>query len=216
MSRILRELNYVLKKDNKRNSIILSKKLLVYLNAVVFAFIFTRLVIINAVIPSCSMETTIMTGDRVIANRLEYKFKKPERYDIAVFKAPDKNSALYVKRVVGLPGEKLEIKNNQIYINGSILESNFINGKMQTENAVYYIPQKGSAISSYTNFISNIWLYDANGDGLFDEDCYFMMGDNRNNSYDSRFWNNKFVPKSYFKGKVFLRYFPFNKIKIYD
>ena len=52
------------------------------------------------------------------------------------------------------------------------------------------------------------------GDGLFDEDCYFMMGDNRNRSADSRYWNNKFVPESLMQGKAIFRYFPINKMKI--
>ena len=70
--------------------------------AVVFAYLITRFVIVNAIIPSASMETTIMTGDRIIANRLEYDFSKPERYDIAVFKFPDSTDTLYIKRVIGL------------------------------------------------------------------------------------------------------------------
>ena len=184
--------------------------------AVVFAYLITRFVIVNAVIPSASMETTIMTGDRIIANRLEYDFSKPERYDIAVFKYPDSPDTLYIKRVIGMPGDKVEIKDNEIYINDSTepLEDSFVNGDMVTDDAVYNVPAKGDSLEDYMDFIENTDLYDSDGDGLFDEDCYFMMGDNRNRSADSRYWNNKFVPESLMQGKAIFRYFPINKMKI--
>lgn len=184
--------------------------------AVVFAYLITRFVIVNAVIPSASMETTIMTGDRIIANRLEYDFSKPERYDIAVFKYPDSPDTLYIKRVIGMPGDKVEIKDNEIYINDSTepLEDSFVNGDMVTDDAVYNVPAKGDSLEDYMDFIENTDLYDSDGDGLFDEDCYFMMGDNRNRSADSRYWDNKFVPESLMQGKAVFRYFPINKMKI--
>ena len=184
--------------------------------AVVFAYLITRFIIVNAVIPSASMETTIMTGDRIIANRLEYDFSKPERYDIAVFKYPDSPDTLYIKRVIGMPGDTVEILNNDIYINGDTtpLEDSFINGEMITNDAVYYVPKKGDSIAEHSEFIENISLYDEDGDGLFDEDCYFMMGDNRNRSADSREWQNKFVPESLMQGKAIFRYFPINKMKV--
>lgn len=184
--------------------------------AVVFAYLITRFVIVNAVIPSASMETTIMTGDRIIANRLEYDFSKPERYDIAVFKYPDSPDTLYIKRVIGMPGDKVEIKDNEIYINNSTepLEDSFVNGDMVTDDAVYNVPAKGDSLEDYMDFIENTDLYDSDGDGLFDEDCYFMMGDNRNRSADSRYWDNKFVPESLMQGKAVFRYFPINKMKI--
>lgn len=184
--------------------------------AVVFAYLITRFVIVNAVIPSASMETTIMTGDRIIANRLEYDFSKPERYDIAVFKYPDSPDTLYIKRVIGMPGDKVEIKDNEIYINDSTepLEDSFVNGDMVTDDAVYNVPAKGDSLEDYMDFIENTDLYDSDGDGLFDKDCYFMMGDNRNRSADSRYWDNKFVPESLMQGKAVFRYFPINKMKI--
>ncbi|MDO4299951.1 MAG: signal peptidase I [Clostridia bacterium] len=184
--------------------------------AIIFAFFITKFIIVNAVIPSASMETTIMTGDRIIANRVEYYLQDPERYDIAVFKFPDSTDTLYIKRVIGMPGDKVKISDNQIYINDSTeaLEDSFINGKMSTDNAVYNVPEKGDNIYDYREFIKDQALYDKDGDGLFDEDCYFMMGDNRNNSADSRVWNNKFVPKSLMQGKAVFRYYPVNKMKV--
>lgn len=184
--------------------------------AIVIAFLITKFIIVNAVIPSGSMETTIMTGDRIIANRLEYTFGSPERYDIAVFKFPDDPDTLYIKRVIGMPGDKVEILDNEIYINDSTepLEDSFVNGHMETNDMIYNVPKKGDNLADYENFISDTVLYDKNNDGLFDEDCYFMLGDNRNNSADARVWNNKFVPESFMQGKAIFRYFPVNDMKI--
>ncbi len=184
--------------------------------SVVVAFLITKFVIVNAVIPSGSMETTIMTGDRIIANRIEYYIQTPERYDIAVFKYPDEPKTLYIKRVIGLPGEKVSIIDNEIYINDSTepLIDSFVNGNMVTKDEVYNVPKKGDSLSNFSDNIENTELYDKDGDGLFDEDCYFMMGDNRNNSADSRAWSNKFVPESFMQGKAIFRYFPIADMKI--
>ncbi len=184
--------------------------------SVVVAFLITKFVIVNAVIPSGSMETTIMTGDRIIANRVEYYIQSPERYDIAVFKYPDEPQILYIKRVIGLPGDKVSIIDNEIYINDSRepLIDTFVNGTMNTVDAVYNVPKKGDSLIDFSDNIENSELYDKDGDGLFDEDCYFMMGDNRNNSADSRAWKNKFVPESLMQGKAIFRYFPVTDMKI--
>lgn len=76
--------------------------------AIVCAVFITQFVIVNARVPSASMETTIMTGDRLIANRLSYKFSDPKRYDIVVFKFPDDESVLYIKRIIGLLAKRLQ------------------------------------------------------------------------------------------------------------
>lgn len=184
--------------------------------SILVAVFLTKFVIVNAVIPSASMENTIMTGDRIIANRVEYYIQSPERYDISVFKFPDEPGTLYIKRVIGMPGDSVDIIDNEIYINGSTepLIDSFVNGEMVTENAHYDVPAKGDKISDFQVNITDIEKYDKDGDGLFDEDCYFMMGDNRNRSADSRLWENKFVPESYMQGKAIFRYFPFTSMKI--
>ncbi len=180
----------------KKKNITLTKKqnvlreVISWVETFVFAFLIavflTNFIIVNAKVPSASMETTIMTGDKLIANRLSYMFKDPERFDIVVFKFPDNESVLYIKRIIGMPGDKVEIKDNQIYINDSKtpLNDSFLHEKMVTENAVYYVP----------------------------EDSYFMMGDNRNNSADSRFWVNKFVKREKILGKAIFRYYPVNAL----
>ena len=87
--------------------------------AVVAALFVKNYVIINANIPSGSMENTIMTGDRLFGFRLAYRDKSPERGDIIIFKFPDDETENYVKRVIGLPGEKVEILDSKVYIDGS-------------------------------------------------------------------------------------------------
>ena len=93
--------------------------LIAILAAVAIALFVDNFLIVNAQIPSGSMENTIMTGDRVVGNRLSYLTKDPERYDIIIFKYPDDESQLFIKRIIGLPGETVEIRDGHIYIDGS-------------------------------------------------------------------------------------------------
>ena len=79
----------------------------------------TNFVIVNASIPSGSMENTIMTGDKLIAFRTAYLFSEPERGDVIIFEYPDDESEWYIKRVIALPGETIEVKDGKVYINGS-------------------------------------------------------------------------------------------------
>lgn len=160
---------------------------LVIIGAVILAFLIDTFVIVNAQIPSGSMENTIMTGDRVFGNRLAYKFSDPKRFDIIIFKYPDDESQLFIKRIIGLPGETVEIHDGNIYINGSDtpLEDVDIKEPMEGSFGPYTVP----------------------------EGCYFVMGDNRNNSRDSRYWENTFVSEDEILGKAVLRYWPLNKMK---
>ena len=161
---------------------------LVILGAVILAFLIDTFVIVNAQIPSGSMENTIMTGDRVFGNRLAYKFSDPKRFDIIIFKYPDDESQLFIKRIIGLPGETVEIHDGNIYINGSDtpLEDVDIKEPMEGSFGPYTVP----------------------------EGYYFVMGDNRNNSRDSRYWENTFVSEDEILGKAVLRYWPLNKMKL--
>lgn len=150
--------------------------------ALIFAFLITQFVIVNAVIPSSSMENTIMTGDRLIANRLAYVFSEPKRFDIVVFKYPDDEKVLFVKRIIGMPGDKVDIVDGKVYLNDSKepVDDSFIKEPMVGSYGSYVVP----------------------------EGSYFMLGDNRNCSKDSRFWNNTYVEKEKIAGKAVLRYFP--------
>lgn len=154
-----------------------------FIVAVVIAMLVQRFIIINANIPSGSMENTIMTGDRVIGNRLSYLFGTPERGDIVIFKYPDDESQLFVKRVIALPGETIIIDDAKVYVDGVMLEEDYLKEEWIIDNGIY----------SYT----------------VPADCYFVMGDNRNNSKDSRYWRNTFVKDDQLLGKAVFCYWPF-------
>lgn len=152
------------------------------------AFITDHFIIVNAQIPSGSMENTIMPGDRVFGSRLSYMLSNPERFDIVIFRYPDDRSQLYIKRVIGLPGETVEIRDGSIYINGSDVPLEDVETKefMTGSFGPYFVP----------------------------EGCYFMLGDNRNNSKDSRYWIDPYVPLNDMLGKAFFRYWPLDECKV--
>ena len=157
--------------------------------AVIVSLLITNFVIVNASVPSASMENMIMTGDRLVAFRMSYLMDEPKRYDVVVFRFPDDptHATLYVKRIIGLPGETVEIINGKVYIDGSL-----------EPLADYYIKEP-QAIEQDMKF-------------TVPEGKYFMLGDNRNISQDSRYWNNKFVEEKEILGQVVFRYFPSFKI----
>jgi len=129
------------------------------------------------------MVNTIMVGDRLIGSRLSYRFDEPERGDIAIFRFPDDESKKYVKRIIGLPGETIDIRNGAVYLNGS-----------ETPLAEDYLkePMKAGADMHFE----------------VPDDCYFMMGDNRNYSIDSRAWDNPYVKREKILAKAIFRYYP--------
>lgn len=154
-----------------------------FLFAAAIAMLVQRFLIINANIPSGSMENTIMTGDRLIGNRLAYLFSEPERGDIVIFKYPDDETQLFVKRVIGLPNETVTIIDAKVYIGDELLDE-------------WYLKDE--------------WIIDA-GPYTFEvpDGCYFVMGDNRNNSKDSRYWNNTYVETDQLLGRAEFCYWPF-------
>lgn len=157
---------------------------LIIVIAVLAALFITNYVIFKAVVPTGSMESTIMIDDKLIGNRL---FKNIERGDIVIFPNPDwtENSGFeqeyYVKRVIGMPGETLEVRDGGVYINGALLKEDYLNEPMENYGAGTYVIPEG---------------------------CYFCMGDNRNNSGDARFWKNKYLKKEDITAKVVFRFSP--------
>ena len=161
--------------------------------AAVIALFLNSCIIANSQIPSESMENTIMAHDRVIGSRLSYLFSEPDRGDVIIFHYPDDptGDTYYVKRVIGLPGDVIDIHDGGVYLNGSDtpLDEPYIKEPMET---------------------------DPNHPLHFEvpEDSYFMMGDNRNDSWDARFWENTWVTKDKLIAKVLFRYYPFNKMGV--
>ena len=145
----------------------------------VLAFLISNFVVVNAVVPTGSMENTIQVSDRIMAFRLTYLFEDPARGDIIIFEPPDGDEDWYVKRIIGLPGDTVEIHDGGVYINGTRLQEDYVKEPTEGVFGPYHVP----------------------------EDSYFMMGDNRNDSLDSRFWHNHYVRRDQIKGKVLFEYY---------
>lgn len=158
----------------------------------VLVFVLKNYVIINAMVPTGSMENTIMPEDQLFGNRLAYVFGEPERGDIIFFYFPDDESQKFVKRIIGLPGEKVTIVDAKIYINDS-------------------------EVPLEEPYLKEEWI---RGTGPYEfqvpEGCYFVMGDNRNTSQDARYWNNTYVSKEKIIGKAVFIYYPFDRMGVVE
>ena len=152
--------------------------------ALLLAFILRTFVIQAFWIPSGSMIPTLEVGDRVIVLKFWYNLPKvePERGDIVVFKYPVDPRRDFVKRIVGLPGDKVSIINGTVYINDKEL---------------------------FEPYVKNKDSYDMQ-DIIVPANKYFCLGDNRPNSQDGRFWG--YVPEKFLKGPAVIRYWPINRI----
>lgn len=141
-------------------------------------------VIINANVPTGSMENTIMPDDNILGYRLAYLTEDPQRGDVIFFPFPDNEKEKYVKRIIGLPGETVTIIEGKIYINDSTepLDEPYLKEEWTrgTGPYVFEIP----------------------------EDSYLCLGDNRNRSADAREWNNPYVKREKIIGKAIFTYFP--------
>ena len=175
----------------------------VIIAAFVTALFLNSCIIVNANVPTGSMESTIQPDDRLIGFRLSYLFEQPQRGDIVIFKYPVDPEQIYIKRVIALPGETIEIREAEVFINGS-----------ETPLEEPYLKEH--------------WIVENHGLTLeVPEGCYFVMGDNRNNSLDGRYWAGEavmngyastveeavekgycFVKEDAILGKAIFRYFP--------
>ena len=184
----------------------------VIVSAALIAFVLTTFIIANSEVPTGSMENTIMTGSRVIGSRLHYKFSEPKHGDVAIFvwgwqfpscgimaegEKPDTcprcdsavgrrgRTVYYVKRVIGVENDVIDIVDGQVYLNGEPLDEPYLAEPMDPSETYHFeVP----------------------------ENCYFMMGDNRNYSLDARYWNNHYISKDKMIAKVLFEYFPTPKL----
>ncbi len=160
--------------------------------ALVVAVGLKTFVFANAEVPTGSMLNTIQEKDRIIASRLEYNFHDPERYDIIIFRAPDEvakgdNKTYYVKRIIGLPGETVEVKDGDVFVTDA-------DGKTEQLRDDFVTVEE--PVGDY-------------GPYVVPEESYFVMGDNRNHSADSRMWvTTNYVHRDLIVGKVKFRYYP--------
>lgn len=188
--------------ENKTKSVIRE-----YTEAIVIALIlalFIRTFVVQAFkIPSGSMIPTLLIGDHILVNKFSYGIKNPftdatwvelgtpEQFDIIVFKYPENPSQDFIKRVVGVAGDRIEIKNKKVFVNGR---------PIIVENAVNLDPK---------TFAGPNPPRDNYGPVTVPQNSLFVMGDNRDNSHDSRFWG--FVDLKAVKGKAFMLYWSWNK-----
>ena len=138
-------------------------------------------------IPSGSMEPTLQINDRLIIDKVSYDFSSPKRGDIVVFNPTEELQVenfheAFIKRVIGLPGEKVEVKNGRVYINDSPLQEKYIEAKPNYQWGSVIVPRNS----------------------------YLVLGDNRNNSYDSHYWG--FVPRDKIVGRAMFRFWSLNRI----
>lgn len=188
------------KKRKKREKINWGKEILsamkLILIAVVVAVIINHFIIINATVPTSSMEQTIHKKSRMIGFRLEYVFSEPERGDIIIFKYPEDPSQNYVKRVIGMPEESIEIKDGVVYITDKT-------GKETIKLTEEYVYFKGGKPTIAKDFPKT----------EIPKGCYFVLGDNRNDSADSRVWTKThFVKENEILGRALFVYYPSFKI----
>ncbi|SDB18171.1 signal peptidase I [Eubacterium oxidoreducens] len=192
-------------KEAEKDNVDIKKEVISWIRliaiVIVVVVVVKQFVIVNAIVPTGSMENTIMPDDRLIGFRLAYKISEPQRYDIAIFKYPVDESQVYIKRIIGLPGEKVTIEDGKIYINDSKepLDEPYLKEEWTVE------------CTGYTFEVP--------------EDCYLMLGDNRNISADARYWADEalmseiaqtedeaaayqYVSKDKILGKAIVRYWP--------
>jgi len=159
-----------------------------FVETVVFAFILAFLIksfiLQISYIPTGSMIPTLNEGEAVLVVRIPYYFREPRRGEIIVFKYPLDPSKEYVKRLIGLPGDRVEIKNGEVYVNGQKLVEDYVKRKSDDNYGPITVPK----------------------------DSYFVLGDNRPVSVDSRYWG--FVPKKNLVGKAILLLWPPQRIHI--
>jgi len=153
------------------------------------AMILRNYVIEGREIPTGSMLPTVQLKDRIWVNRFIYRFKEPQRGDVVMFQPPESlNSPTpFLKRVIGLPGETVEMKNNKVYINGRALVEPYVAEPLNYQYGPVVVPK----------------------------DSLLVLGDNRNNSYDSHEWN-AWLTRDRLMGKALGIYWPFNHFKLLE
>jgi signal peptidase I len=141
------------------------------------------------VIPSGSMEPTLQIGDRLLGTKFWYWFAKPQREEIVIFSPPANahlSAGALIKRVIAVEGDVVEVHDGQVFVNGKSVVENYIK-----ERPDYFLPPT-----------------------VVPKGMLFVLGDNRNSSYDSHAWG--FVPEGNLKAKAFLRYWPLGRIGLLD
>ena len=136
-----------------------------------------------------SMETTLSDGDNLIVDKISYRFRDPERFEIIVFPFQYEEHTYYIKRIIGLPGETVQVIDGYVYINGEVLDENY---------GLEVMDDPGIAAEPIT----------------LAEDEYFVLGDNRNHSSDSRDPSVGVLHRNDIMGRAWIRIWPFDKFGV--
>ena len=148
-------------------------------------FIIRQFVVELYIVDGPSMRPTLQSQERLVVNKFIYDFRAPQKGEILVFEYPRDTSRDFIKRVIATPGDTIEIKDGRVYVNDQMLDEDYILEKTRSEYPKATVPQG----------------------------TVFVMGDNRNNSEDSRFADVGFVPYKLIKGKAVLVFWPFSAFK---
>jgi signal peptidase I len=159
--------------------------------ALVIALVIRQYVVMSSIVPTGSMIPTLNIKDRLFVNKFVYRFSTPKRGDIVVFKSPRKDKKDYVKRCIGLPGDKVKLEKGYVYINDKPL------------------------ILAGVNIRRDYYYFD---EVIVPTDNYFVLGDNRGHSWDARYWPaaglSGFVPKKDLEGKALFTWWPLNRMRV--
>ena len=153
--------------------------------AIVLAFFIRQFVVELYVVDGPSMRPTLQSRERLVVNKFIYRFRAPERGEVLVFRYPRDPSRDFIKRVIAVPGDTIEIKDGRVFVNQQLMNEPYILSKTRGDYPLTTIP----------------------------EGHIFVMGDNRNNSEDSRFADVGFVPYELVKGKAMMVFWPWDQKK---
>jgi signal peptidase I len=157
------------------------RELLITVGLALVIYLLLQLVIQSSIVNNISMEPTLIEGQRLIVGKVAYTFTDPQRGDIVIVRPPIETDKEYVKRLIGLPGDTIAVKSSKVYVNGTSLVEPYIKAAPRSDFGPYTVP----------------------------DNHYFLMGDNRNNSNDSRSgWT---VTRQDIVGKAWLRIWPLDK-----
>lgn len=157
-------------------------------------------------IPSGSMKPTLLVGDFILVNKLVYRLSEPQRGDIVVFRWPVNPGIDFIKRIVGVPGDKVEVVGDRVFINGKELPRRLI-GEVYEDGSkkLIYEETLPNGVKHKIALYENPIIPRRSVEYQIPEGYYFVMGDNRDNSEDSRYWG--LLPKENIVGKAFVVYF---------
>ena len=154
--------------------------------AVVLAFFIRYFIVELYMVEGPSMRPTLVNGERLVVNKFVYRFKEPEKGEVLIFKYPKDPSRDFIKRVIAVAGDTIEIKDSRVFVNGQLLTEPYILERTRSSYPLSTVPHG----------------------------TIFVMGDNRNNSEDSRFPDVGFVPLNMIKGKAMMIFWPLDHLKV--